>query len=45
MMQKIKGKGKFCFERFLTESRVFRPTDMVNFDDVVAAAEEYVPSM
>jgi hypothetical protein len=35
----------FNFERISLQSCIFRPTDMVNFDDVVAAAEEYMPSM
>ncbi len=44
-MRKIEGKENFYFKSFLLRLNGFRPTDMVNFDDVVAAAEDYMPSM
>jgi len=46
MMQKIKGNQDLnFFKRILLSLYEFRPTDLVNFDDVVAAAEEFIPSM
>ncbi len=47
MMRKINGEDmKFFFEqRILICWREFRPSDLVNFDNVVASAEEFMPDV
>ena len=43
MSQQIKGKTK---ARVMTINKCeFRPADMVNFEDVIAVAEEFIPTI